>query len=168
VVIGLGARSLTDQFKGIKEFFEYLPLDAPWIKNVKFVLFGEGTLNLPPNLDVEMLGPLMTSDAMVDAYCAMDIYVSPTSMETFGMTLVEAQACGTPVVAFSTGATPEAICPEGGWLLRKDDFSALYELLETLCKRRDDLIVRGLNSAQWVFKHHSSDVIAIEQAQIYS
>jgi len=167
VVIGLGARSLTDHYKGIKEFFDNLPVDAPWIKKVRFLLFGEGTLNLPPNLDVEMLGALRTPEAMADAYRSMDMYVSPTAMETFGMTLVEAQACGTPVIAFSTGATPEAVCHEAGWLVNCGDYTSLYELIETLCESRAELNERGINAAQWVARHHSSDVIAAEQIRAY-
>lgn len=167
LVVGLGARSLTDHYKGIKEFFDNLPVDAPWIKKVRFLLFGEGTLNLPPNLDVEMLGALRTPEAMADAYRSMDIYVSPTAMETFGMTLVEAQACGTPVISFSTGATPEAVCPKAGWLVNCGDYTSLYELLDALCECRVDLIERGINTAQWVARHHGSDVIASEQIRAY-
>jgi len=166
VVIGLGARSLTDQYKGIKEFFDNLPADAPWIKKVRFLLFGEGSLSLPPNLDVQMLGALRTPEAMADAYRSMDLYVSPTSMETFGMTLVESQACGTPVLTFSTGATPEAVCPGEGWLVNNGDFGSLYELIGGLCDR-EDLLDHGLNASQWVSKHHGSDVIADDQIKIY-
>lgn len=166
VVIGLGARSLTDHYKGIKEFFDYLPTDAPWIKKVRFLLFGEGSLSLPRNLDVQMMGALRSPEEMADAYRSMDLYVSPTSMETFGMTLVEAQACGTPVLAFSTGATPEAVCPGAGWLVNNGDFVSLYELIGGLCDR-EDLLDYGLNASQWVSKYHGSDVIADDQIKIY-
>ena len=166
VVIGLGARSLTDHYKGIKEFFDNLPTDASWIKNVRFLLFGEGSLSLPPNLDVQLMGALRSCEAMADAYRSMDLYVSPTSMETFGMTLVEAQACGTPVLAFSTGATPEAVCPGAGWLVSNGDFGSLYELLGSLCER-GDLLNQGLTASQWVTEHHDSNVIAAEQIRIY-
>jgi glycosyltransferase involved in cell wall biosynthesis len=166
VVIGLGARSLTDNYKGIKEFFENLPLDAPWIKKVRFHLFGEGELSVHHSLDVQFLGPLRTSEAMADAYREMDLFVSPSSMETFGMTLVEAQSCGTPVLTFSTGATPEAVCPGEGWLVNNGDFGSLYELIGGLCDR-EDLLDHGLNASQWVSKHHGSDVIADDQIKIY-
>jgi putative colanic acid biosynthesis glycosyltransferase len=166
VVIGLGARSLTDHYKGIKEFFDNLPADAPWIKKVRFLLFGEGSLSLPPTLDVQMMGALRSPDSMADAYRSMDLYVSPTSMETFGMTLVEAQACGTPVLTFSTGATPEAVCPGAGCLVNNGDFGSLYELIGDLIER-EDLLDQGLKASQWVSKHHGSDVIADDQIKIY-
>jgi glycosyltransferase involved in cell wall biosynthesis len=167
VVIGLGARSLTDHYKGIKEFFDNLPTDAPWIKKVRFLLFGEGSLSLPTNLDVQMLGALRTPEAMADAYRSMDLYVSPTSMETFGMTLVEAQACGTPVIAFETGGTPEAVCPNGGKLVTLGDFLKIYSAIDLCLKDLPELKSRGERAASWVDERHRSDIIISLQLEAY-
>jgi len=167
VVIGLGARSLTDHYKGIREFFDYLTADALWIKKVRFLLFGEGTLKLPPGLDFEMMGALRTPEAMADAYRSMDLYVSPTSMETFGMTLVEAQACGTPVIAFKTGGTPEALCPDSGFLVNLGDFRKIYSIIESLVNDRDEIVSRGDKAAAWVAKRHAAAVIAAKQIEAY-
>jgi glycosyltransferase involved in cell wall biosynthesis len=167
VVIGLGARSLTDQYKGIKEFFNYLPTDAPWIKKVRFLLFGEGSLSLPPNLDVQMLGALRSPEAMAGAYRSMDLYVSPTSMETFGMTLVEAQACGTPVIAFETGGTPEAVCPKGGILIPQGDFQKIYSAIDQVVMDPSVLISSGERASSWVAERHAPDVVALKQQNVY-
>lgn len=167
VVIGLGARSLTDHYKGIKEFFDYLPTDAPWIKKVRFLLFGEGSLSLPRNLDVQMMGALRSPEEMADAYRSMDLYVSPTSMETFGMTLVEAQACGTPVIAFETGGTPEAVCPEAGILIPQGDFQKLYSAIDQIVMDPSVLISRGERASAWVAERHAPDVVALKQQNVY-
>jgi glycosyltransferase involved in cell wall biosynthesis len=42
-------------------------------------------------------------------YNAADVYVSPTGSEGFGLTLLEAAACGVPVVTTDYGAGPEAV-----------------------------------------------------------
>ena len=167
VVIGLGARSLTDHYKGIKEFFNNLPTDAPWLKRVRFLLFGEGSLSLPPNLDVQMMGALRSPEAMAEAYRSMDLYVSPTSMETFGMTLVEAQACGTPVIAFETGGTPEAVCPDAGILVPLGDFLKIYSAIDLCVKDIPELKSRGDRAASWVDERHRSDIIASMQLEAY-
>jgi len=167
LIIGLGARSLTDSYKGIKEFFDYLPADAPWIKKVRFLLFGEGTLKLPPSLDFEMMGALRTPEAMADAYRSMDLYVSPTSMETFGMTLVEAQACGTPVIAFEAGGTPEAVCPDGGILVPLGDFPKIYSAIDLCVKNIPELKSRGDRAVSWVDERHRPEFIASRQLEAY-
>ena len=41
-----------------------------------------------------------------------DVFVSASLLETYGLTLVEAMACGAPVVAFRVGGIPEA-APDG-------------------------------------------------------
>lgn len=44
-------------------------------------------------------------------YSAADVFVNPTVADTFPTTNLEAQACGTPVVTFSAGGSPETVYP---------------------------------------------------------
>lgn len=51
-----------------------------------------------------LLGTLTTNEQLRLAYSASDVFVSPSLMESFGKTIAEAMACGTPAVCFdSTG-----------------------------------------------------------------
>lgn len=55
---------------------------------------------------VEWLGPVAPDD-LVDLYRRCRLFVFPSLVETFGNPLVEAMACGAPVVASNTAAMPE-------------------------------------------------------------
>lgn len=49
----------------------------------------------------------MGSEYMVDAYNAMDVLVNPSMGEGFGIPIIEAQACGTPVIVTNWTSMPE-------------------------------------------------------------
>jgi glycosyltransferase involved in cell wall biosynthesis len=51
--------------------------------------------------------PYASHSEMVQAYNAADVMVYPSSYEGFGMPVLEAMACGTPVVALNNTAFPE-------------------------------------------------------------
>jgi glycosyltransferase involved in cell wall biosynthesis len=56
---------------------------------------------------------------------AVDVFVLPSAWEGLAIGLLEALACGVPVVASAVGGTPEAITPDVGTLVPPDDAPAL-------------------------------------------
>lgn len=59
--------------------------------------------------------------AMRAIYNSFDVLLQPSFGEGFGMPIVEAQACGVPVIGSKNSATQEVI-GEGGWLIETADF----------------------------------------------
>lgn len=60
------------------------------------------------------------------------VLVLPSRAESFGAVLVEALACGTPVVATACGGPEEIVSPEVGLLIPREDPAALANALETV------------------------------------
>jgi glycosyltransferase involved in cell wall biosynthesis len=56
-----------------------------------------------------------------DFYSKLDIYVLPSRDETFGVVVVEAMACGLPVIATKCGGPQEIITKETGLLIEKEN-----------------------------------------------
>jgi protein O-GlcNAc transferase len=63
---------------------------------------------------------------LAEYYAAVDLYVSPTLAEVFGLTICEAMASGTPVVAFAVGGIPELVVhKENGYLVERGNIGEL-------------------------------------------
>lgn len=68
---------------------------------------------------------------MPAVYSALDLLVAPSRWEGFGLMLVEALACGTPVLGAAAGAIPEVL-GEAGALVPAEDVAALAAGITTL------------------------------------
>lgn len=83
-------------------------------------------------------------------YNAAEIFVYPSVYEGFGLPLVEAMACGVPVVASDTTSLPEAVGPDG-FLLRPLEVNTWSDSLAALLdnpRLRADFSERGLIRAR--------------------
>lgn len=94
------------------------------------VLVGDGKLRAKlereaAGLPVAFTGYIGERDRIAAALASSDIYVSAMADETFGLSVIEAQACGLPVVGVRSGAMVERV-PEGlGLLGPVDDMGAM-------------------------------------------
>jgi len=79
---------------------------------VVFVALGPGSVLSPPARGSEMCVPHQTDPRMMARYYqAADVYVHAAQADTFPCAIIEAMACGTPVVATDVGGIPEQITP---------------------------------------------------------
>ena len=58
-----------------------------------------------------------------------DVFVLPSTYETFGVVLIEALACGVPVIATAVGGVPEVFGPEQGILIPPGNEEELYRAI---------------------------------------
>lgn len=70
---------------------------------------------------------------LAEIYTAADVFVNPTREEVLGMVNIEANACGTPVVTFNTGGSPECIDNTSGSVVEKDDIDAMESEIIRIC-----------------------------------
>jgi glycosyltransferase involved in cell wall biosynthesis len=145
-VIVTGGASLTDANKNVPWLFEQLS-HLPDLRGIVVVAFGDGAVAVPDGLNVRFTGGIRERADLARLFAAADVFVSASLMETYGLTLVEAMACGTPVVAFRVGGVPEAAPDgQGAILCRSQDGVALTEAiikLRNLAQLRERLADAG-------------------------
>ena len=114
IILYVGALS---GHKRVFDFINYLPKILRTLDKAKFVIIGEGRwkkrifsrvkeLKLEKNI---FLMSTLTGDSLKEAYAAANVFVLPSMNESFGLVLLEAAACGNPIVSTRVGAACDLI-----------------------------------------------------------
>ena len=106
-----------------------------------------------------------------DGLAAADVMVAPSAREGFGQMLVEAMACGLPVIATRSGGPTSFVNTEpgrpNGWLLEPDDENALVEALIEAVNDEGARRERGEAAHEQVQRTHSWDAVAARFGGLY-
>jgi glycosyltransferase involved in cell wall biosynthesis len=149
-----------DARKGITHLIRAMPHIAREAPNARLFVIGRGPLEerlralaAETGVDshVTFLGR-MSDDELVRWYSRVDLTVVPSAFEGFGLTAVEAQACGTPVLATDTDGLRDLI-EDGltGRLVPFADPTRLADVAVELLRDREQrhaLASRGQRNAQ--------------------
>jgi len=109
------AMKVSDERKGFAYFKRGLEILATKFPNAlhstELLIFGqyqeEDFAGIP--FKINSLGRLSEVSSIVNAYSAASVFVIPSLEDNLPNTIMEAMACGTPVVGFNTGGIPEMI-----------------------------------------------------------
>jgi glycosyltransferase involved in cell wall biosynthesis len=127
--------------KGLPNLVNSMPDVLRRIPNAKLVVCGRGKMepllraevqssNLGSN--VEFVGPLPGPD-LPACYASCDLFVLPSTLEPFGLVLLEAMSMRKPVIGTKVGGIPEVIAHgENGMLVPPNDPGALSEAIQKL------------------------------------
>jgi len=115
----------------------FLKLDLPGSKWVA----GEGPALAELKsryTNVNYLG-VLSQPELAKVYAAADVFVFPSRTDTFGLVLLEAMACGTPVVTSNVCGNPEVVAaPEAGVLMELRSASGVAAAVRQLQARQVD------------------------------
>ncbi len=126
----LGVASTWDQRKGLSDF---LKLASIINKNYLIILIGlsiSQMRNLPENIFA--IKRTESTIKLADYYCMADVFVNPTYKDNFPTTNIESLACGTPVITYETGGSPEAINVKTGRVVKVGDIYGIWEAIKEL------------------------------------
>lgn len=119
---------------------------------------------------VVFLGRLSSTD-MPGFYAGIDVLVlpsrtTPTWKEQFGRVLVEAMACGVPVIGSDSGEIPHVI-GDAGWIFPEGNVAALAALLTSLRDNKELRQVMGQRGRARVLERYTQQRIAQATYAVY-
>lgn len=84
---------------------------------------------------------------LAEIYSAADLFVNPTREENYPTVNMESIACGTPVLTFRTGGSPEILDEKTGYIVDCDDIDEMGRQIIRICKENvfsvDDCVAKA-------------------------
>lgn len=126
VLLGVGTAWSND--KGLREFIE-LSRNSQY----QVVLVGVSD-ELKHQLPTEIVSIAKTNSQqeLASYYSMADVFVNPTYNDSFPTVNLEALACGTPVITYKTGGSPEAVDESTGLVVPRGDIGSLKNAVELI------------------------------------
>lgn len=129
----MGAASVWSPRKG---FDDFIALANMLPNNYYLVMVG-----LPPDkiksLPSNIIGIHRTDNPteLAEIYSAADVFFNPTYEDNYPTVNLEAIACGTPVITYNTGGSPESVSAEHGFVFAKGDLASVVNAVKNLALR---------------------------------
>ncbi|MBI4437487.1 glycosyltransferase family 4 protein [Candidatus Uhrbacteria bacterium] len=98
---------------------------------------------LPPMNQINLPGALPREEVLRRLRDDADLFVLTSHWEGFPYSIIEAMACGVPVIASDVGGVREAVTAQTGILLAHDDVQTLSQALEQLIKNPEQRKAMG-------------------------
>ena len=112
-IMVLGVASVWDERKGLDDFVKLAGMLDDRYAIVLVGLSDKQIRQMPKN--ILGLGKTNSAVELAQIYTAADIPVNPSREETFGMTILEASACGTKAIVYKSTACEEVAMEHGGY-----------------------------------------------------
>lgn len=132
ILLGVAAKGFGGR-KGLKYFIEMANMLDPRYKLILIGISKSDRKKIPENIiGIESTDNI---DQLAEYYSLADIFINPTLEDNFPTTNLEALACGTPVITFNTGGSPEPVDKETGIVIDKKNSNSLLNAV-TLMNRQ--------------------------------
>lgn len=123
--VDLLLKAFEHEFRG-KDINLIIGGDGPEFENLKLL-----TKKLKIENQVLFLGTL-DRERIIDVMQQCHVFVLPSKIETFGIVLIEAMACGKPVISFDNGGAKEIVTDNNGFIIKEETYIALGKTMTTI------------------------------------
>lgn len=157
-------------WKGSALAIKAFKLAAERIPNLRLVAFGSGETP-PPDLLQQNIeyNRIPSQDELKELYSKCDAWLFASSTEGFGLPILEAMACSTPVIGTPAGAAPELLAGGGGILVKPEDPEDMAKAIEQICQLSDaEWRAMSENALDTVIHYTWEDAANLFEAALYT
>jgi glycosyltransferase involved in cell wall biosynthesis len=169
LTIGFVCRNLNDPIKQFKSVINAIQeFSFLTNKSLKLIAIGSKFRDLPKRLNFEVSQPGVVSNPlkMRELYAKMDLIISNSLSESFGLTIAEAAACGVPSLVLEGSGSSELILDNKTGILFKDQFHLIKKLI-SLAENDSLRVVMGTNAKLNSINQWHIDSITHEYDKLY-
>jgi len=170
-VVLFGAANINDKRKGITYLVEALRLlkQNHSTESIEVVIFGKNkhfdVSTLP--FKVHQLNVINDEKLLAEIYSLADVFVITSIEDNLPNMVMEAMACGTPVVAFETGGIPEMVDHlENGYLAPLKSAQGIADGIKHILFDADKTATSA-NARQKVLDNYTNSKVAGQYTQLY-
>lgn len=171
-IILFGAANINDKRKGIKYLVEALHLlkqSNRDTSDVEVVIFGKNkhfdVTQLP--FPVHQLNIITNENELAGIYSIADVFITTSLEDNLPNMVMEAMACGTPIVAFNTGGVPEMIDHlQNGYLADLASAQGIADGISEILYVADTEKLAA-NARQKVLANYTNDKVANQYIELY-
>ena len=128
----IAVSSVWTKSKGIDDIFKLRELLSSEYHITIVGLNEKQISNLPKGING--IQRTQNLEALVKLYSTSDVFINPTYADTFPTVNLEALACGTPVITYKTGGSPEAVDEKTGIVVEQGNVNALADAIVKIRK----------------------------------
>lgn len=159
----LGVASGFDERKGLSD---YVKLSSIIPSDSQIVLVGCEPITIPDGARLTCIKETDSIDELAEFYSLADVLINLTYEDNFPTVNLESLACGTPIITYNTGGSPEAIDDKCGIVVEKGDLDGVVDAITTVlsnpfseadCISRSKKFDKNVNFQKYVNLIHSKN-----------
>ena len=165
IIIGFVATHIS-QSKGADDLIEAFNKIKNGHPNAKLLLIGEDKMGIPKHDSIIHCG-LVKREELPDYYNAMDIFVFPSRSEGAPKVVMEACACGIPVISTKVGGIPDLV-KEGynGFLVNPGDINAIVDHCKMFLNDVELRNIMGKKAGEYAVENFDFDKLVKRTADV--
>lgn len=165
--IVISFRSDTRYKKGV-DYVEYVIKNLKTDKDIYFVAFGSGDFYKNDKFKYIEYGWVKDDLLMADIYNASDLFLMPSTLESFGMMAIESMSCGTLPIVLKGTALPDTVnAPECG-IATECDKESFLQAVQLYIDNEADRNNRAKKCLEFARRNYDNDTYVNKILKVYS